>query len=148
MTINTIDEEIFVKNLIDQADKSRELLNKVNGVWQGEDGIYRFYHRSFKVFYLKKVTVSIVTHLRSLSDRDLNPIFTEIISHGDSKSFNNDTNSNWVENTKPVVDAFLHAKSMLELVVKYGESLKETGAEIPSFIPTGYGTLLHLYGMR
>ena len=45
----------------------RKLLARADGHWGGEDGFYRFYHQSFKVYGLQKVTEEIVAALAGRS---------------------------------------------------------------------------------
>src|SRR5205823_9490894 len=59
------------------------LLEKMSSHWHAEDGFYRFYHQSFKVYQLQQDTVEIVATLRSLMpERALNKWFEQIISDG------------------------------------------------------------------
>lgn len=59
------------------------LLEKVSSRWHAEDGFYRFYYQSSKVYGLQVDTVKIVEMLKSLlPDRSLNAWFSEIIRDG------------------------------------------------------------------
>src|SRR5437588_6564160 len=59
-------ERSLLENLREHAAKLRELLDWVNDHWGYEDGIYRFYHQSFKVFQLQSYTQYIVAELKAI----------------------------------------------------------------------------------
>jgi hypothetical protein len=110
-----------------------------------EDPIYRFYHHSFKVFNLQPRTEEIVSALRSLlPQRDLNPMFLEIIRQGTGKVFSLDQNAEWPGHTRPILEAFFHARFFLEMAVRYSELPKA-----PTPLPSGWAAaLLCLFGLR
>ena len=109
-----------------------------------EDGIYRFYHQSFKVFGLQMTTEAIVEVLRSLlPGRTLNCWFSRIIAEGTGKEFEMEMNARWLEETRPIVEAFFHARYMLEMAVR-SSSL----ATPPRQLPYGWAALLYLYDLR
>jgi hypothetical protein len=125
--------------------KLEALLKKVNGHWCYEDGIYRFYHKSFKVYRLQKVTNEIVEALQAIMpDRPLHEWFLEIVKEGTGKEFDLSHNTKWLEMTRPIVEAFFHAKYFLEMAVKYAKELREP----PSPLPSGWATFLYLYDLR
>ncbi len=112
---------------------------------QTSDAIYRFYHQSFKVFYLQATTERIVQQLRELlPDCELNPWFLEIISSGTRKDFDLSMNENWLSETRPMLEAFFHAKYFLEMVCRYSEQLDSP----PSVLPSGWASVLYLFGLR
>src|SRR4051812_24531970 len=79
--------------------------------WPYEEGIYRFYHQSFKVFPLQSATDAMVEMLRSLlPGRLLNPWFSQIVAEGTGKEFEPEMNSCWLAETRPIVEAFFHAR--------------------------------------
>src|SRR5205807_1998314 len=109
------------------------LLEKVASHWHSEDAFYRFYHQSWKVYRLQDDTCEIVTALRSLAaDRPLNPWFQQIIHEGTGKDFQPEHNPRWLEETRPILEAFFHARTMLEFVVRYGRELQEPPQSLPS----------------
>lgn len=147
------------------------LLSDVQDHWCYEDGVYRFYHQSFKVCYLQGTTLKIVAALRDLwPDRPLNKWFQQIIDEGASAAepspgtkvsgfgnmsghpvvagamltFDSSWNKDWLRYTRPIVEAFMHAKFMLEMAVKYGRELDEVSNQLPS----GWAALLYLYDAR
>jgi|SRR5215472_15863301 len=122
----------------------RDLLATSGDEWGCEDPIYRFYHHSFKVFGLQDRTAAIVTMLKALMpDCELHPSFKEIVVHGTGKIFTTSMNRDWTRHTRPIVEAFFHARFFLEMAVRYA-SLDEA----PTTLPSGWAALLTLYGLR
>lgn len=141
------------------------------GHWTYEDPIYRFYHHSFKVLRLQEDTIKIVEMLKSLlPGQELNKMFMRIIEDGtaissvklpyDIITFFGDRvrelksddkgmpieelNMNWEKYTRPILEAFFHAKFMLEMAVKYGKTMEYP----PNCLPSGWAALLYLYNLR
>jgi hypothetical protein len=114
----------------------------------GEDSFYRFYHQSFKVFGMQKQTKEIVTAFKQIGEKcgapQLNTMFMEIINAGTAKEFTMDDNLHWSQSTRPILEAYFHAREMLNLMIKYGETLDYA----PNSIPSGWGAVLYLYRMR
>jgi len=123
------------------------LLEEINSHWVYEDLVYRFYHQSFKVYWLQEHTKRIVEALRSLAPKgtSLSPMFEEIYQVGASgEQFEMEHNQEWTKHTRPFLEAFFHAKYFLEMAVKYGKELE--GA--PNMLPSGWAALLCLYDLR
>lgn len=122
----------------------RELLARSSDKWGYEDPIYRFYHHSYKVFSLQARTEEIVAALKNLlPDRDLNPLFLEVVAQGTGRDFSVDQNVEWPRHTRPILEAFFHARYFLEMAVRYA-ALPKT----PTVLPSGWAALLCLYGLR
>lgn len=123
-----------------------KLLTSVSDHWGYEDTIYRFYHQSFKVFHQAQgATTRIIKALSDLMpDRPLNKWFMEIVAAGTGREFTYDDNHRWLEATRPMVEAFFHARFMLEMAVKYAKELDEA----PTTLPSGWAALLYLYDLR
>ena len=137
----------FLRNIKAHLPALKELLAEISGHWFYEDGVYRFYHQSFKVYAMQPVTMKIVDALRKLvpEGTELNPYFKVILEEGASmKEFNFKHNQDWLKHTRPMVEAFLHAKYFLEMAVKYGEELEVA----PRLMPSGWAGLLCLFNMR
>ncbi len=49
----------------------------------------------------------------------------------------------WEEHTRPLLEAFMHAKFMIEMAVRYSDS-----TELPEMLPSGYAALLYLFDLR
>ena len=127
-----------------RRDELAKLLAEVSGHWGYEDPIYRFYHQSFKVFGLQGSTGKIVSELQSLlPDRAMNVWFREIIQSGTGREFDPSCNDDWPRHTRPIVEAFFHARFMLEMAVRYAEL-----EEPPQMLPSGWAALLYLFDLR
>jgi hypothetical protein len=89
----------------------KALLEKCSSHWGYEDPVYRFYHHSVKVFHLQATTTEIVTALQALAlGRALNKQFMRIIRGGTGKTFEYKHNAVWLKTTRPIVEAFFHAR--------------------------------------
>lgn len=140
------DELQLFANMKEQMPQLKELLVKVDDHWASEDLVYRFYHHSFKVFYLQEYTVKIVEALKNLCPaREINKIFLRIFSEGTGKEFDREmTNSNWLGDTRPIVEAFFHARYFLQMAVKYGQELDGP----VNMLPSGWAGFLYFYNLR
>jgi hypothetical protein len=137
-------EEMLLRNLRRDKGELEKLLAGCNDHWGYEDPIYRFYHHSFKVYWLQEGTESIVQRLQALApDRPLNPWFVQIVQEGTGKVFKTEDNARWAEVTRPILEAFFHARFFLEMAVRYADLEKP-----PQILPSGYAALLYLYGLR
>ena len=137
---------ILTANLKNNLAELKELYEKVTDNWVYNDLLYRFYHHSFKVYWLQGYTVEMVSKLRSMVPDDvrLNPFFLEILEQGLGKEFTLDHNQEWGKHTRPIVEAFLHAKYFLEMAIKTGETIEGDPRSLPSY----YAGLLYLYNLR
>lgn len=125
-------------------DDLKTFLEECSNHWGFEDPIYRFYHQSFKVYALQERTEAIVRLLASLApDRALHPWFLQIIAEGTGKQFTPKDNAEWLRVTRPILEAFFHARFFLEMAVRYAHL-----AEPPRPLPSGYAALLYLYELR
>ena len=133
-------------NIKMNLSKMKALLKEVNSHWEYEDHVYRFYHYSFKVYWLQKTTIKIVDLFSSckLEGVDFCPLFQELLKEGSDKEWNHEHNLNWSTHTRPIVEAFFHSKFFLEMAVKYGKELKTA----PELLPSGWAALLELYSIR
>lgn len=116
-----------------------------------EDMLYRFYHYSFKVYRLQETTKKIVELLAMLDPKDnkkLCSFFAEIVMASMKVGeWNIKHNKEWTKHTRPIVEAFFHAKYFLAMAVKYGNMFKNRKTP-PNLLPSGWGALLILYGLR
>ena len=136
--------ELF-KNLKAKLPALEELLERYNSRWDYEDPVYRFYHQSYKLYYLQGSTMEIIKNLQELApNRPLNEWFLRIVQEGTGKKFKKKDNKNWLPVTRPIVEAFFHARYFLEMAVKYGRELKYP----PRLMPSGWAALLYLYNLR
>jgi len=139
------EEKNLLASIAKQLPQLEQLLEDSSSHWGYEDPIYRFYHQSFKVFDLQEQTQGIVEALRGLAPHlPLNPWFVQIVSEGTGHQFASEMNQRWLEATRPILEAFFHARYFLEMVCRYGREL----AEPPSPLPSGWAAVLYLYGLR
>ena len=81
-------EQELRTNLLAKRANLAQLWEEMNGHWAFEDGVYRFYHQSYKVFRLQEHTTRIVETLQSiLPGQPLNPWFLQIVKEGTGKTF-------------------------------------------------------------
>jgi hypothetical protein len=121
------------------------LLAGCSDQWGYEDPVYRFYHQSWKVYDLQHQTREIVAQLQALApQRALDPWFMQLVQEGTGKIFTVEDNQHWLAVTRPIVEAFFHARYFLEMAVKYGKALDYP----PQRLPSGWAALLCLYNLR
>jgi hypothetical protein len=138
-------EERLLAALKAKRDDLMQLLNEVSSHWGYEDQIYRFYHQSFKVYGIQRSTLTIVAALRGLlPDVPLNAYFERILADGTGKEFTSDANKAWEATTRPLVEAFFHARFFLEIAAKYADEFEEP----PQTLASGWAALLCLYNLR
>lgn len=132
-------------NLKASKTKLNSLLLKCSGDWSYFDPVYRFYHQSFKVFGLQSATLDLVGALQSLApDRKLNARFMKIVTEGTGKTFELENNRRWDEVTRPIIEAFFHARFFLECAVRSARTLKAP----PQVLPSEWAALLYLFDLR
>lgn len=142
--IERSDAQILLK-IKENLPKAKTLLENCNREFIYEDLVYRFYHQSFKVYRTQSVTIEIVDFLKSITpNEELNPWFLKIVDEGVAKEFNESHNRDWLLHTRPIIEAFFHAKYFLEMIVKYGQELSEA----PDSLPSGWASVLYLYNSR
>lgn len=96
------------------------------------------------MYGLQHQTRSIRNRLQALApDRPLNPWFVQIIEPGTGKRFEPEDNARWTEATRPILEAFFHARFFLEMAVRYANLQAP-----PRPLPSGYAALLDLFGLR
>ncbi|HBJ83098.1 MAG TPA: hypothetical protein DDZ88_04330 [Verrucomicrobiales bacterium] len=129
----------------EKGEELRDLLAKMERHWGIEDGIYRFYHQSLKVYYAQEMTQEAVELLQSLlPERPLNAWFRQIVSEGTGKAFELSHNDHWLHHTRPMVEALFHAHYFVKMACKYGQELEAQ----PPGLPSGYAALLYLFDLR
>ena len=136
--------ELF-KNLKAAVGTLGQLLRERSSHWGYEDPVYRFYHQSYKVYGLQPTTTRIVEALESLRPgHPLDTGFRQIVAEGTGRTFAPEHNRQWLNATRPILEAFFHARYFLEMAVRYGRRLDAPRRVLPS----GWAALLELYGLR
>lgn len=67
-----------------------------------------------------------------------------IVSDGTGKRFEMEHNARWLEETRPIVEVFFHARYFLEMAVRHGRELDAP----PTLLPSGWAALLYLFNLR
>jgi len=137
---------LLLKNIKKQLPELEKLVTASEDHWAMEDGVYRFYHQSFKVYDgLQPHTLEITKALQKLlPNHPLNDWFAEIVAAGTREKFTPEHNRNWTKHTRPIVEAFFHAHFMLKMVCKYGREFSEP----PQMLPSGWAAVLYLFNLR
>lgn len=110
--------EVLLKNIKDNLPKLEELQEKIG---ESDDEIYRFYHYSFKVYYIQNRTKQIVELLKNLAPKGLaeavqeeclkckcpvrvfNSFFEQIYQEGTGKEFEREHNQDWLKQDRKSV---------------------------------------------
>ena len=137
-------ELLLIERLKQFKPELEKMLQVMSDHWTYEDHFYRYYHVSFKVFRVQDTTQQAVKLLRQLlPERELSLTFEQIIREGTGKEFELAHNKDWDKHTRPMLEAFAHAKFMVEMAVKYADLLNP-----PQSMPSGWAALLYLYDLR
>ena len=135
----------LLRNIKQHLPKLEELLAQVEAHWGMEDGFYRFYHQSLKVYHLQHETEEIRKALQDLlPNHSMNRWFSEIVAQGTGHEFEMSHNHDWLRHTRPIVEALFHAHYFLKMVVKYGKELDSA----PDCLPSGWAAVLYLFDLR
>ncbi len=134
----------LLKRIKQRKAALKEMLELMSGHGTYEDHFYRYYHGSFKVYATQNTTEKAVKLLRGLlPERGLNLAFAGVVRGGTGKEFEMRHNRNWDRHTRPMLEAFAHAKFMIEMAVRYADLPRP-----PQPMPSGYAALLYLYDLR
>ena len=111
-----------------------------------EDGVYRFYHGSNKVFFLQDPVKAAFTLIKEIGGEDDPPNFeyAGIVEAGTAHQFSETTNANWEAETKPILEAFWHTKYFINMMVRYAKELET----VESPLEPGMAAVLYLFGLR
>jgi hypothetical protein len=136
-------EEELLRQIKAQLPQLQTLLLQVKG--KEEDLVYRFYHQSFKVYAVQHCTQLIVDALQHLlPEVEMDKWFKQIVAEGTGREFALEDNERWLEVTRPMLEAFFHARYLLEQVCTYGAELDDP----TNVLPSGWAAVLYLYGLR
>jgi len=137
-------ERLLLQRLKERKPALTAMLEEMSGHWTYEDHFYRYYHTSFKVYLAQGTTEKAVRVLRDLlPERNLNLAFERIIREGTGKEFELEHNRDWDRHTRPMLEAFAHARFMVEMAVRYADL-----PQPPQPMPNGWAALLYLFDLR
>jgi hypothetical protein len=131
-------------NIKANTKKLKKLLKEVN--FESEDLIYRFYHHSFKVYWIQSLTVKMVDALKSLAPKgwqDFNYTFDVILKEGSDIKWESKHNLKW-EQPRKILEAFFHARYFLEMAIKSGKEMDD----LQDYLPSYWAGLLYFYNLR
>jgi len=95
-------------------------------------------------FNVQPATEEIVAALRELlPEQPLNDWFLQIVAEGTGHKFVQEANDDWLRQTRPIVEAFFHARYMLEMAVRYADLEAP-----PQPMPSGWAAFLYLFNLR
>lgn len=139
------EEARLIERLRGELPALEKVLAECSDHWGYEDAIYRFYHHSFKVYGLQQQTQVIVDGLQALAPHlPVNESLRTIVAEGTGKKWLPEHNERWLAETRPLVEAFFHARYFLEMACRYGRVL----AEPPEVLPSGWAAFLYFYNLR
>ena len=145
MTVESLTPALLHGRLRMALPGLRKLLGECQQHLGEEDLVYRFYDQSFKVYRMQDLTIRISEGLQAVTPaRKLHPYFLKILRVGTGKRFSMKMNQKWAAETRPIVEAFFHARYFLEMAVKYGKGRNPSLQGMPS----GWAALLTLYRIR
>jgi hypothetical protein len=115
--------------------------------WCEEDGVYRFYHQSYKVFdRLQDITregFALITDIGGEADPPCE-WYSQIVREGIEHEMDEKTNDQWLQQTRPILEAFWHTKYFFSMMSKYGHLLDTA----PTCMPSGWAAVLYLFELR
>jgi hypothetical protein len=111
-----------------------------------EDGVYRFYHGSNKVFFLQDPVKAAFTLIKEIGGEGDPPNFeyARIVEAGTAHQSSETTNANWEAETKPILEAFWHTKYFINMMAKYAKELET----VESPLQPGMAAVLYLFELR
>ncbi|MFC1482529.1 hypothetical protein ACFL51_01855 [Myxococcota bacterium] len=112
-----------IEDLLDRLREAKPELEQLpEEVEDDENLVYRFYHHSFKVYALRARTERIRVALQEVQpDRQLDEWFLQILDEGTGHTWELEHNDRWLEVTRPIVEAFWHARYFLLQAVRYAD---------------------------
>jgi hypothetical protein len=109
--------------------------------------VYRFWHHSFKVYWLQEHTLAIVALSEEMTpdgSPGLDKWFKKIVRDGIGHEFAFEHNEQWLRIPRHIVEAYFHARWFLDVAIRYGEKDDDAARGLES----GWAALLELYGIR
>ena len=125
--------------------------------WQAEaddeNGVYRFYHHSNKIFHLQKLIKAgwkIIDKIGMSGQPPdyLHEWYIEIYLEGAILDFKEWMNSEWLKHTRPILEAFWHTKYFIQMMFKYGQLLEPNSEELLQGMAPDWAAVLYLFELR
>jgi hypothetical protein len=112
--------EALLARIEQRLPEIEELLAEAEDRRGEEDGVYRFYLRSFKVFGLQDFVKTAFKLIQEIGGADDPPCewYCQIVKEGTEHHFNEKTNAEWLQQTRPILEAFWHTKYFVSMMVK------------------------------
>lgn len=139
---------LLLSRIKERLPQLRELKADAEREFGAPDRFYRFYYQSFKAYFIQEHTLNINDLFLAIGGEDytLCPFYMEIMAEGTNKSFKFEYNEEWTKQTRPVLEAYFHAKMFLDLMIQSAESIPTT--EAPHCLPSGWAAVLCLFRLR
>ncbi len=110
------------------------------------DLFYRFYHSSFKTWWLQPwIAKSVITFHQIVPGMRLNDYYSKIAIEGLSEQFNDSFNREWTKHARPIVEAAFHTGTFIDALIFVGESADES---TPRVLSPEWGVALYLWNLR
>lgn len=121
-------------------------IKKLYKSFDDDDIPYRFYHQSFKVYWSQgHIEQAVVLFCEIAQDNfTINKWYTQLTSDAFScGKFQLEHNKDWLNKTRPQIEAWFHTKYFLEMMIKHSNLEKA-----PNILPSGWAALLYLFNIR
>jgi hypothetical protein len=148
------ERERMIQKLFASIKENKDVIHKLYEANCGhvyEDRIYRFYHYSFKVFYLQDSISDIVQFLEKINPRPIdcehrfNKWFSDIVEGAKKEGeFKMSYNKNFPSHARPIVEASFHCKYFVDML----GSIATKDESPDGMISSAFAAVLELYNLR
>ena len=106
--------------IVSEWPRLRELLTELNRPPIYFNLMSKFHRHDCLIYEYQAFTLQMVSALRSLAPEGHGFCneFREIVQAGTGREFQLDDNNHWLQRVAPIVQAFLHARCLLEMAVQ------------------------------
>lgn len=132
-------EAHLLSQLRESHDDLKQLLKRMESHWEIEDLVYRFYHHSAKVHFAADLGHEVFDSLLSVvpwGHREC-PVFIRRLRARCRRG------RTW-RRARADIELMFHAHYFLKMAVKYGRKYRRG----PNPVPSGYASLMYVYGLR
>ena len=141
----------LLKNIKVRLKEAEDLLAEVEDHWAEQDLVYRYYHHSYKVYYIQGLTNKIVDFMVAVDPKpkekrreNFDVRFLRILDDGTGHVFHVDHNHEWDKRARPMLEAFWHAKYCLQNMIRSAKEMEEAKGMLAS----GWAGVLSIFRMR